>query len=755
MQEVQQREPRFSPVTSSFSRAEMPAAQCVRCHSSNSRRDFTVLPCFHAVCLKCLDEVPDKGCDVVGYKCPVCQENLYALSQSILISNILNVVHEDYDYSPCSNCNDGKRASGRCRDCNNELLCDNCVWAHQRVRLTKDHKIVSISSDCTAASAMPPADNQTGLAQTWSDRHDCQVLRLYCETCCEALCSDCTVKEHGSHSLVYLQDALNSARTAVPSTLADMRSVVTVLQESMERSRRMSERLLVRAQNVAAEVRSTAGRHRVALNQRERDLLERLDQAQQVKEQALKRQRDQLSAKLERLERAASALQQAGDDLDLLRARREAQAQLQEARDAPTEPAEDDHIEFTAPDGALLGAIGTLGFLSSAGYGPNSSAAGEALVRAVRGRNASFTVHARDHLGEPRLLGGDPVQVTVRAPDGSLCRADVVDRHDGTYQVTFQPQQEGTHIVRVLLRGADIQRSPFAVSVRASRNYAAIGEPSLVIGSEGSGDGQLCRPWGVCTDSQGHIIVADRSNNRIQVFNADGSFRLKFGTRGELPGQFDRPAGVAWDETHGGRIVVADKDNHRVQVFDSRGTFLLTFGEWGSKSGQFNYPWDVAVNSEGHILVSDTRNHRVQLFQADGTFLNKYGFEGPLWKQFDSPRGVAFIGDGHVVVTDFNNHRVLVIRPDFQSASYLGGEGKEPGLFQRPQGVAVDLEGHIVVADSRNHRLQVFRPDGKLLACFGSQGHEPGQLDLPSGLCISPEGRIVVVDFGNNRVQLF
>lgn len=755
MQEVQQREPRFSPVASPFSRAELPTTLCSRCRNS-SRRDCTVLPCLHSICLKCLDEVPDKGCDMVGYKCPVCQESLYTLSQSLLISNILNVVHEDYEYGACSNCNEGKRASGRCQDCNNELLCDNCVWAHQRVRLTKDHNIVSVSAEGALAPPVPPVDSQAGSrSQPWSERHDCQVLRFYCETCSEALCSECAVKEHGSHSLDYLEYALSSARVAVTSTLDDLRSVGAVLQESVERSRRMSERLRVRTQNVAAEVRSTAGRHRLALNQRERELLQRLDQAQQVKEQSLKRQREVLAARLERLQRAASALQQADGDLELLRARREAQAQLQEAREAPTEPAEDDNIEFTAPDGALLAAISTLGFLSSAGYGPNSTAAGEALVRAVRGRGATFTVHARDHLGEPRLLGGDTVQVTVRAPDGGLCRADVVDRHDGTYQVTFQPQQEGTHIVRVLLRGADILRSPFAVSVRASRNYAAIGEPSLVFGTEGSADGQLCRPWGVCTDSQGHIIVADRSNNRIQVFNADGSFRLKFGSRGDLPGQFDRPAGVAWDESHGGRIVVADKDNHRVQAFDSRGTFLLAFGEWGSKNGQFNYPWDVAVNSEGHILVSDTRNHRVQLFQSDGTFLNKYGFDGPLWKQFDSPRGVAFIGDGHMVVTDFNNHRVLVIRPDFQSASYLGSEGKEPGLFQRPQGVAVDLEGHIVVADSRNHRLQVFRSDGKLLACFGSQGQDPGQLDLPSGLCISPEGRIVVVDFGNNRVQLF
>lgn len=41
--------------------------------------------------------------------------------------------------------------------------------------------------------------------------------------------------------------------------------------------------------------------------------------------------------------------------------------------------------------------------------------------------------------------------------------------------------------------------------------------PALVFGAEGGNDGELCRPWGVCCDNQGRILVADRSNNRIQV----------------------------------------------------------------------------------------------------------------------------------------------------------------------------------------------------------------------------------------------
>ncbi|KAI9531866.1 E3 ubiquitin-protein ligase trim71 [Dissostichus eleginoides] len=528
---------------------------------------------------------------------------------------------------------------------------------------------------------------------------------------------------------------------------------------SMEKVQAMAEQVEIKAKVVQTEVKALVLRHKKALEERECELLWKVEKIRQVKAKSLYLQVEKLHQSLTKLDSTIAAVSQVLDEgrhLDVLLARERMLTQIHElkALRGLLQAQEDDRFMFTPPDQALYIAVQSMGLISSGAFAPVTKAHGEGLKTALRGKPSSFTVIGYDHDGEPRLSGGDTVSAIIMSvPDGHLTAAEVTDHQNGSYTVGYLPKSEGEHLLSVLVCNQHIQGSPFKVLVKSGRSYRALGSQVAAFGNEGEGDGQLCRPWGISVDKEGYVVVADRSNNRVQIFKPCGAFHHKFGSLGSRPGQFDRPAGVACDSQR--RIIVADKDNHRVQVFTFEGQFLLKFGEKGTKNGQFNYPWDVAVNSEGKILVSDTRNHRVQLFGPDGSFLNKYGFEGALWKHFDSPRGVAFNHEDHLVVTDFNNHRLLVIRPDCQSARFLGSEGTGNGQFLRPQGVAVDHENRIIVADSRNHRVQVFEPNGNFLCKFGTQGNGFGQMDRPSGVAVTPEGVIVVVDFGNNRILKF
>ncbi|XP_076842365.1 E3 ubiquitin-protein ligase TRIM71-like isoform X2 [Brachyhypopomus gauderio] len=762
---------------------------------TSATRRLHVLPCLHAFCRQCLEN--RRGAEEpMKLRCPTCEQTVKMSeggvdslpTTSLLLGGLLDAVVAAEDEEKggargagpsaarqpqCSPCDEGNPASSYCLDCQ-EYLCGNCVRAHQRVRLTKDHFIKWL------AEHLPPAQRGSdalvsplfdgfrlnamlscGLQERGSfcKQHENEVYCYFCETCSVPVCRACVAGRHGSHGMSYLQDAVLESRALA------FRLLTEAQQLSIEQAQELAEQADTKAAKVQVEVKAVILCHKKALEEREAELLWKVERIRQEKVESLCLQVERLQHHLRELDGTVSTVARllgegggvggAVECVALVQARERMLTQARATQElcGRLQPCTDERFSFTPPEEALLAALRSLGGISSGAYGPLCVARGDGLRDARRGERASFSVTANDHEGERRQAGGDPVSVAVLGADGGISVAEVLDRGDGTYGISYVVQSEGDVLVSVLVGDRHVEGSPFSVSVTGGRGYGSLGLPVSTFGSEGDGEGQLCRPWGVAVDADGHVVVADRSNNRVQVFGPDGSFQHSFGSLGSRPGQFDRPAGVACDLQR--RIVVADKDNHRIQIFTFQGQFLLTFGEKGSKNGQFNYPWDVAVNSSRQILVSDTRNHRIQLFSPDGLFLNKYGFEGTLWKHFDSPRGVAFTREDHLVVTDFNNHRLLVIQPDCRSARFLGSEGSGDGQFVRPQGVAVDWENRIIVADSRNHRVQVFLPDGTFLCKFGTQGDGPGQMDRPSGIAITPEGLIVVVDFGNNRILKF
>ncbi|MDE2876476.1 MAG: 6-bladed beta-propeller [Gemmatimonadota bacterium] len=68
------------------------------------------------------------------------------------------------------------------------------------------------------------------------------------------------------------------------------------------------------------------------------------------------------------------------------------------------------------------------------------------------------------------------------------------------------------------------------------------------------------------------VVVGLSSDERVLVFNASGDFLREFGTSGEGPGEFNRPAGFA--VLRDGTTVVRDMGHGAYQLFDNNGAFL-------------------------------------------------------------------------------------------------------------------------------------------------------------------------------------
>ncbi|XP_069677911.1 RING finger protein nhl-1 isoform X3 [Periplaneta americana] len=273
------------------------------------------------------------------------------------------------------------------------------------------------------------------------------------------------------------------------------------------------------------------------------------------------------------------------------------------------------------------------------------------------------------------------------------------------------------------------------------------------IGSRGSEPGCFTWPRGIAVGPDNSIVVADSSNHRVQVFDANGIFVKEFGSYGNAEGEFDCLAGVAVNRI--GQFIIADRYNHRIQVLDPAGRFLRAFGSQGTADGRFNYPWGITTDALGFIYVCDKENHRVQVFQSDGTFVGKFGSCGSKPGQLEHPHYIAVSNTNRVIVSDSNNHRIQIFDVNGRVLTTFGTEGSDEGQFKFPRGVAVDDQGYIFVADSGNNRIQIFHPDGTFLRAFGCWGSGDGEFKGLEGIAVMSNGNILVCDRENHRIQVF
>ena len=60
-----------------------------------------------------------------------------------------------------------------------------------------------------------------------------------------------------------------------------------------------------------------------------------------------------------------------------------------------------------------------------------------------------------------------------------------------------------------------------------------------------------------------------------------------------------------------GLLMVCDRANHRVQVFELSGKFVTKFGRVGSGRGELRNPFSTAILSDGRIVVCEFHNNRI------------------------------------------------------------------------------------------------------------------------------------------------
>ena len=717
-----------------------------------------LLPCFHIFCKSpCLERLVVQDREGKSLHCPTCRHLVrlpdngvaglqtdFHIDHLFEIRESLNKAKESQKTS-CEKCKKF-HATGFCRDCR-KFVCDKCTELHQMWEEFVGHEIVGMNEVLADATKLLPTKKQVPRCK----KHSSKKLKIYCNTCSELICSDCTIGLHKDHNYELVLDVFPKHKEEIVSSLKPVQENLDKVNLALKMFDTQAKEINDQREIVEADINREIDRQHQILDKRRVQLVGSLDMLTQQNLKGLATLRDHvevLHAKMSSCLEYAEGGLETGTEGEVLAMKdpvleriEQITAEFDPATIQPKTEADiklvTDGLEQVSQANREFGEV-VAGPVSVV---ENSYATGNGSKYATIGEQTTVELHAmtgRNKKCDKKLnITAELVHIKSRATIN--CE---VKKENGQYKITYQPARRGKHNLHIRINGENIKGSPYPIAITPSPQ--SLRKPVRVVRD-------LNGPGGITTNSKGQIVVAEINGSCISVLTPEGEKIRTFGTQGSGEGQFDQPRGVAVDSDD--NIYVVDNRNHRIQKFTSTGKFIAAVGIHGSNHLQFTYPTGICFNQRNNNwYVCDQGNNRIRVLSTD--FVRCFGSKGSGNGQFQNPMYAAFDDANNLYVTDFYNHRVQVVTANGQFLRAFTNKANVEQL-RYPLGIAIDSSNTVYVSECDRHCVSVFTAQGEYITSFGTEGAQEGQFNTVYGLSIDENDSIIVSDCNNGRLQIF
>ena len=581
--------------------------------------------------------------------------------------------------------------------------------------------------------------------------HQERELELYCESCEQPICFQCTIAEHRGHNYNLVKDVFETHKVEIKSSLAPAKEQLSVVRKASQQVKALKKEVLDQQATLKAKMYQDKQRLIDIITARTNEHVNKLQHITEKKVRYLDSQVEQLDAIETQLSSGLDMVEETlttGTPAKIVSMKTVIARQVKELTTSlqtdTLEPVTQADMEYCIGFDVLeacqnYGAIGVSGSLDPS----MCRATGKGLEEAIVVKKSSAVLQIFDFKGQPVK---EPIQSSecelVSDITGSRTRGSIERKGQNQYEINYQPTVIGKQQLHIKVEGQHIRGSPFTVQVTRP-DLKKLAVPLRTID-------RVKQPFGVLINQRGEVLVTEWGGDCVSFFSSGGQRLRSFGTRGDGQGQFSNPAGIT--VTSDGSFLVVDSSNHRIQKFSAGGQFLTAVGTKGSNPLQFSSPRGIAVNkSNNKVYVVDTKNNRVQILNSDLTFSSTFGQTGSSKGQFIGPFGITCNRSGNVYVADRENHHIQVFTAEGKFLRIFGEGSVE---LKGPTDIAMDSNDMVYVVDD-SHRVYVFTPGEQLVTSFGRQGRGKGEFNLPLGMAVDSSGVVYVCDYCNNHVQLF
>ena len=160
-------------------------------------------------------------------------------------------------------------------------------------------------------------------------------------------------------------------------------------------------------------------------------------------------------------------------------------------------------------------------------------------------------------------------------------------------------------------------------------------------------------PSGLAIAPDGNIFVSDGyGGHRVHKFSPEGELLLSWGRQGTRPGEFALLHNV-WVDSRS-RVLICDRENHRIQIFDDVGNYL---DEWVDLIA----PGDIWIKDEVVYVVEQGGGCGVSIWTLDGDLITRWrGDRGPGKGTISAGHGICVDSQGSIYVTEIGDAQQVV-----------------------------------------------------------------------------------------------
>ena len=711
-----------------------------------------LLPCFHVFCKSpCLEKLVAK--DGHSLTCPTCRhivplsakgvdglQSDFHIDRLFEIRDAFNKAAEPTE-TQCGSCGD-ERATGYCRDCG-DFLCRECEAAHKKMRKLQKHKLLTLEELKTQAASFVTPKEEILRCQ----KHSNKKLKIYCETCKELICNDCTIRLHRDHNYDLLADVFHKHKEELVSSLKPVKQKLRTVQQALKAFDTRAKKINDQRATLEAHIHKEIDQLHQLLDQRRAQLVGELDMLTQQKIKSLAAQRDQVEitqVKLTSCLEYAEGGLQTGTESEVLTMKAPVLkriGQISAEFDPDTlQPETEADLEIIKQNirqecNKFLAIADGKSFSFE-----NSQTTGDGLKGAIAGEQTDIVFQAMS--GQSKAYT-DKINLKAILERKDRVQCEVVKQQNGQHKINYRPVKRGKHELHLTVDGNPVRGSPFPIAVTPS--LQSLNKPVRVVRG-------LNNPRGTAINSQGQMIVVEGNGTCVSVLTPESEKIRTFDIQ-VLPNKQPGAYKVTVDKDD--NIYVTDHDNHQIQKFSPEGEFVAAVGGRGSNQLQFKYPVGICYNHrDNNLYVADQNNHRVRVLTTDLKYVRSFGTTGNGKGQFQKPIDIAFDDANNLYVAEYGNHRVQVLSNEgrFLRAFTQKAYGQQ---LDHPNAITIDSSNTVYVSENGPHCVSVFTSQGDYITTFGGEGSEEGQFKHIYDLSVNNSDSIIASDHYNGRLQIY